>query len=137
MAHASLLIPEWTRMFEMNDPGVTHFPVEVAYPFLDLSLVEYLLAIPVFPWAFKKLLERKAMRGKLPEEILRRKKTSVSQDAMTSKLLKTADERLRTRTLEGRVLEYVSPAKLSNSCDRIEGDEVRPYCLSQWLRAMG
>ena len=136
VAHASLQFREWTRMFEMGDPGVTHFPVETSYPFLDLRLVEYLLAIPVFPWAFKKTLERKAMRGRLPEDILRRKKTPMSED-VTAKLVKNANERLRRETLDGKILEYVTPAKLSNSCDRIEIEEVRPYCLSQWLRSMG
>src|SRR6202011_5093890 len=114
VAHASLQFREWTRMFEMGDPGVTHFPVETSYPFLDLTLVEYLLAIPVFPWAFKKTLERKAMRGKLPEEILRRKKTALSKDVST-KLVKNADERLRRETLDGKILEYVTPPKRNNS----------------------
>jgi asparagine synthase (glutamine-hydrolysing) len=136
-AHASLLIPEWTRMFEINDPGITKFPVEVSYPFLDLKMVEYLLAIPVFPWAFKKRLERKAMRGKLPNEILRRKKTPVPEDATTSKLQKNANKRLRIETLDGKILKYVTPAKLSNSCDRIGVEEARPYCLNLWLKGIG
>ena len=136
-AHASLLIPEWTRMFEINDPGATHFPVEVSYPFLDLKMVEYLLAIPVFPWAFKKRLERKAMRGKLPNEILRRKKTPVPEDATTSKILENANKRLRSETLDDKILEYFTPAKLSNSCDRIGVEEARPYCLSLWLKGIG
>jgi asparagine synthase (glutamine-hydrolysing) len=136
-AHASLLIPEWTRMFETGDPGVTHFPVEVAYPFLDLKLVEYLLAIPVFPWTFKKRLERKAMRGKLPDEILRRKKTPVLQDATTRKLLENANKRLRSGILDGKILRYVTPAKLRNSCDRIGVEQGRPYRLNLWLRGIG
>jgi asparagine synthase (glutamine-hydrolysing) len=138
VAHASLMFREWARMFEMNDPGVTRVPVEVAYPFLDLNLVEYLLAIPVFPWAFKKTLERKAMRGKLPDEILGRKKTPVPKDARTNKSLEKATDRLRSgRPLEGKILDYVSPVKLSNNCDRTEGEEVRPYCPDQWLRGIG
>jgi asparagine synthase (glutamine-hydrolysing) len=135
-AHASLLIPEWTRMFEINDPGVTRFPVEVSYPFLDLKMVEYLLAIPVFPWAFKKRLERKAMRGRLPNEILRRKKTTVPEDATTSKVLEDANKRLRSEMLDGKILKYVTPAKLSNSCDRIGVEEARPYCLNLWLKGI-
>jgi asparagine synthase (glutamine-hydrolysing) len=117
-AHASLLIPEWTRI-------------------LDLNMVEYLLAIPVFPWAFKKRLERKAMRSKLPNEILRRKKTPVPEDATTSKLQENANKRLRSETLDGKILKYVTPAKLSNSCDRIGVEEARPYCLSLWLKGIG
>jgi len=135
-AHASLLIPEWTRMFEINDPGVTHFPVEVSYPFLDLKMVEYLLAIPVFPWAFKKRLERKAMRGKLPNEILRRKKTPVAEDATTNKLQANANKRLRSEPLDDKILKYVTSARLSNSCDRIGVEEARPYCLNLWLKGI-
>ena len=137
VAHASMLIPQWTRMFEMGDPGVTHFPVEVSYPFLDLKLVEYLLAIPAFPWAFRKMVERKAMRGKLPDEILRRKKTAVIEDAAWREVVKNATAKLRSKTLDGRTLKYITPAKLSNSCDRIEVEEVWPYCLSQWLSGIG
>jgi asparagine synthase (glutamine-hydrolysing) len=137
LAHASMLIPQWTRMFEMSDPGVTHFPVEVSYPFLDLKLVEYLLAIPVFPWAFRKMVERKAMRGKLPDEILRRKKTAVIEDAARREVLKNATARLRSKTLDGRTLKYITPAKLSNSYDRIVVEEVWPYCLSRWMSGIG
>jgi asparagine synthase (glutamine-hydrolysing) len=121
----------------MNDPGVTHFPVEVSYPFLDLKLVEYLLATPVFPWAFRKMLERKAMHGKLPNKILRRKKTPLREDAAAKEVLKKAAGRLRSRTLDCRIFKYVTPAKLSNSCDRIEVEEVWPYCLSLWLSGIG
>jgi asparagine synthase (glutamine-hydrolysing) len=137
VAHASMLIPHWTRMFEMGDPGVTHFPVEVSYPFLDLKLVEYLLAIPVFPWAFRKMVERKAMRGKLPDEILRRKKTPVGEDAAWREVLKNATAKLRSKTLDDRTLKYITPAKLSNSYDRIVVEEVWPYCLSRWLGGIG
>ena len=41
-------------MFEQESPGVTHSPVETCYPFLDLRIVNYLLAIPPFPWFFQK-----------------------------------------------------------------------------------
>ncbi len=52
--HASMLLPQWTSMFEMLDPGVTHSHVEVRYPYLDLGVVNFLLATPVFPWSYKK-----------------------------------------------------------------------------------
>ena len=77
------------------------------------------------------------MRGKLPNEILRRKKTPVPEDATTSKLQENANKRLRSETLDGKILKYVTPAKLSNSCDRIGAEEARPYCLSLWLKGIG
>ena len=91
-AHASMLLPQWTNMFEMNDPGVTHAPVEVRYPFVDLRLVEYLLAIPAFPWAYKKRLSRKFLAGKLPREVLLRPKTPLSGDPAVAKFRLSATE---------------------------------------------
>ena len=64
--HASLSLPQWTHMFEQEDAGVTHYPVETRYPFLDLRIVNYLLALPPFPWFFEKMLLREAMEGRIP-----------------------------------------------------------------------
>ena len=58
--HGSLALPQWTNMFELEDPGATGYPVETRYPFLDLRMVNFLLAIPPFPWFFKKTLLREA-----------------------------------------------------------------------------
>jgi asparagine synthase (glutamine-hydrolysing) len=92
-----MLIPQWTNVFELNDPGVTHGAVEVRYPFVDLRLVEYLLAIPVFPWAYQKMLSRKLLRHRLPPDVLPRPKTPLSGDpaVATEKLItaRVAEER--------------------------------------------
>ena len=53
-------------MFEQENAGATHFPLEMRYPFLDLRIVNYLLALPPFPWCFNKMLLREAMAGRLP-----------------------------------------------------------------------
>ena len=47
-------------MFELENAGVTHFPVEVRHPFFDLRIVNYLLALPPFPL----FLEKKAFAGR-------------------------------------------------------------------------
>src|SRR3984957_919224 len=78
--YLSLALPHWTRLFELTDPGVTQCPVEVLYPFLDLRIVNYLLAVPPFPWFFEKRLLRVAMRDRLPKETLSRKKKAMSDD---------------------------------------------------------
>ena len=41
------------RMFEQENPGVTRCPVEVRHPFLDLRIVNFLLALPPFPAIFR------------------------------------------------------------------------------------
>src|ERR1700736_3236972 len=81
-AHASLSLPHWTHMFEQEDAGATHFPVETRHPFLDLRIVNYLLALPPFPWFFQKLLLREAMAGRLPEMVRMRPKTPLRSDPL-------------------------------------------------------
>jgi asparagine synthase (glutamine-hydrolysing) len=65
----------WQLGFDYYDAGVTGHPVEVRLPFLDLRLLEYLLALPALPWLVRKHLLRVAMKDKLPEVILQRPKT--------------------------------------------------------------
>ena len=54
--------------------------MEVRYPFCDVRLVNYLLAIPVLPWRLHKELLRVALRGQVPETVCRRPKTPLSRD---------------------------------------------------------
>ncbi|HEY6467756.1 MAG TPA: asparagine synthase-related protein, partial [Candidatus Acidoferrales bacterium] len=75
IAHASLELPQWLRLFEVSNAGFTQQLVEMRYPFLDLRIVDYLLALPPFPLFFHKKLERDAMTGRLPEVTLKRPKT--------------------------------------------------------------
>jgi asparagine synthase (glutamine-hydrolysing) len=135
-AHASMLMPHWTKMFENNDPGVTHATVEVRYPFVDLRLVEYLLAIPVFPWAYKKGLSLKSMAGKLPREILLRPKTPLSGDPAVAKFRLSTNDWMSRAKLDGRVCEFVDSRGLVYSFDRIQREQVRPFCLNLWLKGI-
>jgi asparagine synthase (glutamine-hydrolysing) len=135
--HASMLLPQWTSMFEVNDPGVTHALVEVRYPFLDLRLVEYLLAIPAFPWAYKKRLSRKLLAGKLPREVLLRPKTSLSGQPAVAKFKLSTTEWTKRDKLDGRVCEFVAPSSLANIRETIRSEEFRPFCLNLWLKGMG
>ena len=66
-AYRRLTGPLWAWCLGWWDPGVTRVPLEARYPFLDVRLVSYLLAIPPLPWFVDKLLLREAMRGVLPE----------------------------------------------------------------------
>lgn len=82
MAYESLLQPFWPYLFEKHDPGVTSLPLEIRYPFFDLRLVQYLLAMPPMPWFLNKELLRTAMLGKLPEPVRRRPKTPLAGDLL-------------------------------------------------------
>jgi asparagine synthase (glutamine-hydrolysing) len=135
-AHASMLLPQWTHMFEFQDPGVTHCPLEFRYPFLDLRLVDYLLAIPPFPWSYKKKLLRAATKGKLPEVIRLRPKAPLSRNPVAGKLRAARLPELTKGIFQGQICEFVAPAVLYHLCDSIEPQGLRPYSLGFWLRSI-
>ena len=49
----------WASLFEGYDPGATKLDLELRHPFIDLRLVEYLLAIPAVPWCVNKHILRR------------------------------------------------------------------------------
>lgn len=55
---------------------------EWRHPYLDLRVLEFMLSVPPIPWARRKLLLREAMRGRLPTEILTRRKTPLAQSPL-------------------------------------------------------
>jgi asparagine synthase (glutamine-hydrolysing) len=81
-AVASMYLPQWTRLFELENPSITKCHVEVRYPFLDLRVIEYLLAIPPFPWFLQKRLLREAMAGRLLDSVRLRPKTPFAGDPL-------------------------------------------------------
>jgi asparagine synthase (glutamine-hydrolysing) len=135
-AHASMLSPLWSGLFESDDPGVTHYPLEVRYPFLDLRMVGYLLAIPVFPWIYKKRLVRDAMLNKLPEGLRQRPKTPLSGDPIRTKIRERGTDSITNLPLSTHAAEFVNPTRLANSYGRMGGEEIRAYCLDKWLRGI-
>jgi len=135
--YASLALPHWTNMFESQDPGVTRCNVEVRYPYLDLRMVDYLLGIPSYPWLYKKMMVRKAMAGKIPEQVLSRAKTPLAVNPFEKKLRDGGGRRLSRQLLEGPILEFVSVPALKLFCDSMVPAMVRPYCLDRWLRYAG
>lgn len=73
-AYRDLVANWWTPQGEFSDPGLIQLPIETRFPFFDLRLVSFLMALPPLPWFIDKLLLRRAMSGKLPEELLHRRK---------------------------------------------------------------
>lgn len=68
----------WTSLFEGYDPGATKLNLELRHPFIDLRLIEYLLAIPTVPWCVNKHILRRAMKNKLPDDVLNRPKSGLA-----------------------------------------------------------
>lgn len=72
----------WQNLFLRFEPvrALDRRPSETRHPYLDLRVLRFLLTVPAIPWARRKLLERRAMREVLPQEILRRSKTALRSD---------------------------------------------------------
>ncbi len=85
-AYQRLTSPLWAGLFEMVDPGASGTPVEVRFPFLDLRMLNFLLALPPLPFFVDKWLLREAMRGKLPEAVRLRSKTPLAGDPVWENL---------------------------------------------------
>lgn len=139
-AHAALAQPLWTLLFEVNDPGFTRFAVEVRYPFLDLRLAEYLLAIPPFPWLFEKNLLRRATSGLLPERIRTRPKTPLFNDPLVAHLQRGDDLSVGSSAWSDEMNRYVDRSKLGSVSGETSSERAgvgaRPLCLNFWLRAI-
>ncbi|MDE3169521.1 MAG: asparagine synthetase B [Acidobacteriota bacterium] len=138
IAQASLSLPQWQRLFELQSPGITGLPVEVRYPFLDLRIVEYVLAIPPFPWTFQKTLLREAMAGRLPERIRRRPKTPLEHDPAIAALKRAGPKWDRDVEWSRKTDVFVNrsavrKARWEDGSDAAEIAMV-PLCLNFWLR---
>ena len=137
--YASLALPQWTLMFEQENAGVTHCPVETRYPLLDLRIVNYLLALPMFPWFFQKMLLREAMEGRLPERVRMRPKTPLQGDPLCEQVRRTGIERLNQMRWNPDVDRYINRSALTRPHGKMSSEQVssniRPYCLNIWLQS--
>jgi asparagine synthase (glutamine-hydrolysing) len=136
--YASLALPEWTHMFEQENPGATGYPVETCYPFLDLRMVNYLLAIPPFPWFFKKMLVRESMAERLPERVRTRPKTPLRSDPALAQVQRSGGAPWKKIPLTAGLDRYVDRSTLKEphadmNLERLSSC-LRPYCLNIWLQ---
>ena len=76
-AYRRIFVPYLSVPFERADAGNTGIALDTAYPFMDMRVLTYLMAIPPFPWFIDKYIVRQSMVGKLPESVLRRPKQGV------------------------------------------------------------
>ena len=138
-AHASLSLPHWTQMFEQENAGVTPYALEARYPFLDLRIVNYLLAIPPFPWFFEKMILREAMAERIPERVRMRPKTPLQGDPVSAQLQKTGAERINRMHWSKDTDRFIERSALAPLHGKMNAEQarahVRPYCLNIWLQS--
>ncbi len=81
-AISSFMHPVWNRFFTSFEFEESQAPLVWRHPFLDLRVLRFMLAVPPVPWARDKLLLREAMAGRLPQSVLRRAKTPLSDNPL-------------------------------------------------------
>jgi asparagine synthase (glutamine-hydrolysing) len=137
--HGCLARPVWAHLFEQDDPGATRCLLETRYPFLDLRMVNYLLALPPFPWFYKKTLVREAMRGRLPERIRTRPKTPLQGDPVSAQLRLGGVEQLKKIPWSPDLGRYIDRRAMIAPHDNMEQEQasvsLRPYSLNIWLQS--
>ena len=139
-AHVSLSIPHWAAMFEQEHAGFTHHPVEVRYPFLDLRVVNFLLALPPFPFFFEKNLLREATTGRLPEAVRKRHKTPLRGSPLSEHIQRSGANWLDEGSWSADMDSYVDRRMMQLSQNERNAEQlhtnIRPWCLNFWLQSM-
>ena len=132
-----------SNFFEYSDAGVTGVALEHRHPLMDLRLQEFCLSLPPLPWCVKKEIVRQAMRGVLPEAVLRRPKTPLAGWPEMQLL-----HRPEARWIDGfapapGLARYVDRVRIPPVCAQGADDQssrerrwrdLRPLSLSVWMR---
>jgi asparagine synthase (glutamine-hydrolysing) len=136
-AHRRLSSPLLSSYLEGLDPGITRVPLEHRWPFLDVRLVDFLLAIPPLPWCIDKRLLRVAMCGAVPETLLRRPKTPLANDPLRVHLGRRDFSRLDRFEAAPELSRFVDRSAIPTVAGMAAGQnswvDLRPLCLNYWL----
>ncbi|MDY7014222.1 MAG: asparagine synthase-related protein [Cyanobacteriota bacterium] len=132
--------PAWHAILAFYDAGCFGVPVEVRLPFLDLRLLDYLLALPPLPWCVGKELLRVALRGKLPERICQRPKSPITVDPV-GVLANARPRSWYDRAIGSQLESYVDlpawKAAISGEMTSQQAwSNLRPLSLNYWLQQL-
>lgn len=132
IAYASFGIPLWQTLFEFLDAATTRACFEVTHPFLDLELLRFLLAVPALPWCRSKYLLRRAMRGALPREVLRRRKKGRPIAPIAKHLSELCSVPFQPAS---GIREFLDLGRLPNAMPQgLAGSGIRTRILNHWLQ---
>ena len=127
----------WTSLFEGYDRGATKLNLDVRHPFLDIRLVEYLLAIPTEPWCVNKHILRRAMSNKLPDAVLNRPKTGLMGDPALQLVRRASVRWLDSFEVSPQLRAFVNlnrrrPVAEEKTSDALWAS-LRVFALNYWL----
>ena len=127
----------WAPLFEGYDPGATKLDLEVRHPFIDVRLVEYLLAIPASPWCVNKHILRVAMKDRLPLAVLNRPKTPLAGDPALQLTRNGSVRWLDSFEVNPQLRAFVNLNQRRSIADELTPDglwaSLRVFALNYWL----
>ena len=131
-AVASFNDPIWPAVFADYEFEESLGPLVLRHPFLDLRVLEFMLAVPTLPWAREKLLLREAMRGRLPDEVLARKKAPLPNAVQMSP---SPAHGLPALSRNSRLDRYIDVRTLpvGSSSGRLRRNALAVHVLDHWL----
>lgn len=138
-AYGSVSQTQWAGFFESNDPGWARVLLEVRHPLMDLRVLRFMLRLPTLPWCADKELLRVAMRGDLPENVLRRPKSPLAGDPLVGLLRREGSNRLTNfepaPELENFILRDQIPPLFGEGIPSEPTLHLRPLSLNLWLQS--
>lgn len=123
--------PIWPRYFDNMNFQETLAPVLWRHPFLDLRVLHFMLTAPPIPWGWKKQLMRRAMRGRLPAEVLAREKTPLPCHPELTIMRRAGLPRVSDRRTGAYVDAHQLPTAQSPDSELDAAANV--YALDHWL----
>lgn len=133
---AALQTKVWAPLFEGYDPGSTRLPLEVRHPFIDVRLVDYLLAIPAVPWCRNKHILRCAMKNKLPAAVVNRPKTPLAGDPALQLTRRTGVRWLDNFEVTPQLTRFVNLSHRRSQAEETPSAlwaDLRVFALNHWL----
>ncbi len=132
LSHRQLLLPNWIRVN-------SHLPriglQEIADPFLDRRVVDFVHRLPPLPWMFRKQILRRSMLGFLPDPVLNRPKTPIGY-LIDSLLAQPNMEWVDQWQAHPLLLEYVDRDRIPDLVNTpIKGKRMHlmPLFLNAWF----
>jgi asparagine synthase (glutamine-hydrolysing) len=130
--------PDWPNAFQSYDAAWTGVDAHVTTPFFDARVVEFLFSLPPMPHFADKDIVRRAMAGRLPDEIRLRPKKALGVDP-AEVLLRQEIEKWLPFLHRPEMAPYVDPRILTESVHsamreaRPLHQEIKALCLAVWL----
>jgi asparagine synthase (glutamine-hydrolysing) len=135
--YQAMSISLWQDFLESFDIANAETRSEVRHPYLDIRFIRFLLSVPAIPWCCNKYLSRRALRGVLPHQVIRRPKTPLAKDPSYERARRSGMPQV---PVTDELLRYVNPQRVPQRVGKnVEAfrADMRSIGLAYWLRTLG